>query len=113
MSEVLHFFGYAKVPWDHHQDNPTGFFEYSDNDYDDCHQSKDELRRVYKGWQAQNTGMVNWVCQLSDADLEQIRYKLYDKSKEVPLLSLETENWAKKPTINYYTKKLYKMEHID
>ena len=52
MKEMLHFFGYAKLPTD--AENLTGFFEYSGED--------EELNRMYKGYQAQNEDMVSWVC---------------------------------------------------
>lgn len=40
MKEMLHFFGYAKVPQD--PENNTGFFEYDGSDT--------EMNRQYKGW---------------------------------------------------------------
>jgi len=42
MKEMLHFFGYAKVP--HDPENNTGFFEYTDSSRDS------EIMRHYKGW---------------------------------------------------------------
>ena len=41
MKEVLHYFGYAKLPED--LENPTGFFDYSDQGSQD--------QPEYKGWQ--------------------------------------------------------------
>lgn len=40
MSEMLHYFGYAKLP--HDPENNTGFFEYDGSDA--------EMTRQYKGW---------------------------------------------------------------
>ena len=40
MKEMIHFFGYAKVPSD--PENNTGFFDFDGSDA--------ELTRQYKGW---------------------------------------------------------------
>ena len=105
MSEMLHFFGYAKVP--HDPENNTGFFEYDGSD--------PEMTRQYKGWQAQNAGMVDWACQLTDADLENYRYRLSDPAKEVPLMTFASSTKATKAIMNFYEKKMYNThyENID
>jgi len=64
MKEVLHFFGYAKVP--HDPENMTGFFDYTDSSSDT------EMMSQYKGWQVQNADMINWACESTDTDLENI-----------------------------------------
>ena len=49
--EMLHFFGYAKVPQD--PDNVTGFYDYD---------GKDEyLNEIYQGYQLHNEDAINWV----------------------------------------------------
>ena len=52
MKEMLHFFGYAKVPTD--PENITGFYEY--------HDLNQEMSCLYKGWKAQNVDILDWVC---------------------------------------------------
>ena len=105
MQEMLHFFGYAKLPQD--PENMTGFFEYSGED--------NELTRQYRGWRNQNSDMVGWTCQLTDPDLEMIQYKLQDKSKDTELLSFETSGKATKVILHYYEKQIYDTvsEHLD
>ena len=105
MSEMLHFFGYAKLPQD--PENNTGFFDYDGSD--------PELTRQYKGWQAQNAGMVDWACQLTDGDLENYRYRLSDPAKEVPLMTWASSTKATKAIMNFYEKKMYNThyENID
>ena len=84
--EWLHFFNYAKVPQD--PTNNTGFFELDGTD--------EGLMRQYGGFRAQNRGMIDWVCQLTDEDLEGYRYRLSDPSKEVPLMDFSTADKATK-----------------
>ena len=74
MKEMLHFFGYAQLPQD--PDNATGFFEYEGLD--------EELNQTYKGWQRQNSDMVDWTCQLTDADLTHFQYCMNDPDKQIP-----------------------------
>ena len=59
--------------------------------------------------------MVNWVCQMTDAELETFQYRLSDPKKEVPLMTFESSSKATRPIQNYYEKKLYgeAYEHID
>ena len=64
LKRTNHFFGYAKLPSD--PDNNTGFFEYDGSD--------SEMSAQYKGWKATNNDMIDWACQLSDADLEKRTY---------------------------------------
>ena len=96
MSEMLHFFGYAKVASD--PDNPIGFIDYGDS-------SDAEALRQYKGFLAQNQDMVDWVCQLTDQDLEQFQYTLYDPQKAIPPCTLE--NLACPAIMNHYEKQMY------
>ena len=97
MKEMLHFFGYARVPQD--PDNVTGFFEFDGSD--------EALVRQYNGWRVQNEDMVNWACQLTDADLENINFELHDPKKDVPVLTLESSSRANKAVMNYYQKQLF------
>ena len=97
MKEVLHFFGYARLPED--PSNITGFFEYDGSDA--------EMNRQYKGWKAQNEAMVNWVCHLTDDDLENFKYRLSDPAKEVPLMDFDTSVKATTAISDFYSKKLY------
>ena len=103
MKEMLHFFGYARLPTD--PDNNTGFFEYDGTD--------EEMNRQYKGWQLQNESMINWVCQLTDADLERYRYRLSDPAKDVPLLDYATSTKATNAISDYYSKKFYNKPYCD
>lgn len=57
--------------------------------------------RQYNGFRAQNRGMVDWVCQLNDADLETYRYRLSDPKKEVPLMTFETSDKATKAITHF------------
>ena len=70
-AQMLHFFGYAKIPQD--PNNPTGFFEFSGRD--------EELNSLYNGWRAQNADMINWSSQLTDQDLEMIKFKVSDPNR--------------------------------
>ena len=97
MQEMLHFFGYAKLPTD--PENITGFFEYSGED--------NELTRQYKGWRAQNSDMVSWSCQLTDKDLETIQYRLSDARKDVQLLTVWMSHQVTKAIQHYYEKQIY------
>ena len=97
LKEFIHFFGYAKVPQD--AANNTGFFEYDGTD--------PELTRQYFGFKAQNTDMVNWAGQLTDADLAKTRYRLSDPAKEVKVMDFNTATFATRPIENWCEKKLY------
>ena len=103
--EFLHFFGYAKTP--SNPENPTGFFEYDGSD--------DNLTRKENGYKIQNQGMIDWVSQLTDADLEQFQYLLSDPAKEVPLMDYDNSVKATAAINNYYEKKFYgeAHEHVD
>ena len=97
MKEMLHFFGYAKVPSD--PDNLTGFFDYSGEE-------ESQITRQYKGWRIQNTDMVNWSCQLTDHDLEQIQFKMQDPRKDIKFFYGEAYR-TKKMILHYYEKQIY------
>ena len=69
---MIHVFGYAKHP--SQGDNPTGFYEYSDEDY---------LPEKFNSFKALNESMIEWVCQLEDDGLSKIRYRMTDYEKNV------------------------------
>ena len=95
--EWLHFFGYAQVPQD--PDNATGFFEYDGTD--------PELMRQYYGFRAQNESHVQWVCQLTDKDLEQYQWMTCNPAMEVPLMDFATSVKATRPIKHYIETKFY------
>ena len=57
--------------------------------------------------------MVNWVSQLTDADLEHYRYRLSDPAKDVPLMNYETSKKVTNPISDYYSKKFYNKPYCD
>lgn len=92
--EMLHFFGYAKVPQD--PDNLTGFYEFDGED--------EGLMRQYKAFRTVNEDMVNWASLLSEAELESFKYQLSDPAKDVPLIGFSTATKATKAITHYCQK---------
>lgn len=48
--------------------------------------------------------MIDWVGQLTDADLEHYQYRLSDPAKEVPLMDFASSVKATKSIANFYEK---------
>jgi len=95
--EMLHFFGYAKVPQD--PENTTGFTEYDGQD--------EHLNRVYKGYERQNEDMINWVSTMTDQELDNLRYLVNDQAKDVPLLDFKSNEKAVVTIHNHFEQKMY------
>ena len=51
--------------------------------------------------------MVNWACQLTDADLERYHYRLSDPDKEVPLMTFASADKGTDAIMNFYEKQIY------
>ena len=79
--------------------NITPFFEYDE--------VTEEMERQYNGFRHQNEAMINWACQMTDADLKSYRYRLSDPAKEVPLVNYTTSDRMLEPIIAFFEKKLY------
>ena len=56
---MFYFFGYAKLP--HDPENVTGYYEFDG--------SNETLGHKYKGYEAMNEEMLNWVYSMSDEQL--------------------------------------------
>lgn len=97
MKEMLHFFGYAKLPQD--PENPTGFYEFDGTD--------EEMNSIYNGYQRQNEDILHWTNSLKENELAQMSYHFTPKSKDVPLLDFTTMERASTATHNYYEKKYF------
>ena len=95
--DMVHFFGYAKVPQD--PENVTGFFEYDG--------SNEQLNDMYRGYERHNEETLTWVHDMTDDELAKCKYQLSDKSKEVPLLDFDSNTRATLSTHNYFEKIYY------
>ena len=56
---MFYFFGYAKLP--HDPENVTGYYEFDG--------SNETLGQKYKGYEAMNEEMLNWVYSMSDEQI--------------------------------------------
>ena len=63
-AEMLYFFGYARLPQD--PENVTGYYEFDE--------PNETLRRTYKGYEAMNEQMLNWLCSMTDEELSHCQY---------------------------------------
>ena len=59
LSEMLYFFGYAKVPQD--PDNYTGFYDFTAEDRDE------RIIDMYKGYERHNEEVLDWVSNMSES----------------------------------------------
>ena len=99
MKEVLYYFGYAQLPG--YPENPTGFFDYS-NEF-----SKDEPE--FKGWHAFNEDMIQWVCRIENGEEEACSYQFNAApEKKINVLGDQRKNFL--AILNYYNKKIYGIE---
>lgn len=96
-AEMLYFFGYARLPQD--PENVTGYYEFDE--------PNETLRRTYKGYEAMNEQMLNWVCSMTDEELSHCQYQLSDPAKEVPIHGLHNNEQFVTPSHNFYEKKYY------
>ena len=95
--EMLHYFGYAKVPQD--PENSTGFFEYDGSD--------ENLNNMYREYEQHNEETLQWVHGMTDDELAQCKYFFTEKSKEVPLLDFDSNTRATLTIHHYYERKFY------
>ena len=96
LSEVIHIFGYTSH--ESMPDNKTDFFEMPK---DDKHKSK------FMSFRDINDDMINWVCSVTDQDMEDIQYEMADNRKNVEIMSVAS-SFRSFTAINHRTStKLY------
>lgn len=97
MKDMMHFFGYAKLPQD--PENPTGFVEYDGQD--------ETLLRKYKAYEKQNEDMINLISTMTDEELDEFVYELNDPETEVPLANFDIIEKSLIPVYHHFEKKFY------